>query len=97
MQSTPSRTKHSTSILAPLINVDIFCFPSRFGPSPKSRHTTKKAIGWFRPADGLWNLRPGWPSSGAGYDDRDNNSDGIELVNRPDWKKIEHRRTSKTV
>jgi hypothetical protein len=53
MQSTPSRAKHSTSILAPLINVDIFCFASNLVLHQKNRPTTKKAIGWFHPADGL--------------------------------------------
>jgi hypothetical protein len=36
------------------------------------------------------NLGSGWPSSGAGYDDRNNNSDGRKVAG---WKAIEHRRT----
>jgi hypothetical protein len=93
MQSTPSRAKHSTSILAPLINVDIFRSTSKIPVMlHETRRKTKKAIGWFRPADGLWNLGSGWPSGGAGYDDRNNNSDGRKVA---DWKTAEHRGTNR--
>jgi hypothetical protein len=54
MQSTPSRARHSASILAPLIKVDI-----RFASERKSLET-KKAISRFdfSPLMAFWNWVP---------------------------------------
>src|ERR1019366_3381606 len=70
MQSTPSRARHSASILAPLIKVDI-----RFA-SQKSRLENKKAIGRFNfsPPMAFWNSVPAG-LRGAGYDDWGANND----------------------
>jgi hypothetical protein len=55
----------------------------------------KKAIGGlFTPLMAFWNLVP-WPSSGAGYDDLNNNayrnSDGVG-ENGPACESVGHRR-----
>src|ERR1039457_3195203 len=68
-QSTPSRARHSSSIFAPFVRVDIYSSTER---SPKTKKATSR-LGSPR-----W-----WPrnssdaaSSGAGYDDQyDNNND----------------------
>jgi hypothetical protein len=64
----------------------------------KSRYLTKKAISRAAfPADGLGAFS-GWPSSGAGYDDHNNNnaygnSDRVGGIgtNQPVWNAVEHR------
>jgi hypothetical protein len=91
MQSTPSRARHSASILAPLIKVDI-----KFA-SEKSHWKTKKAISRFEfaPLMAFWNSVPAG-LSGAGYDDQDANNNAYrntagDEVKGPGCESVEHR------
>src|ERR1035437_9022391 len=95
MQSTPSRARHSASILAPLIKVDI-----RFASERKSLEN-KKAISRFNfsPLMAFWISVPAG-LSGAGYDDWGANNDANNNAYRntvgggkqvPGCESVEHR------
>src|SRR5579862_8950267 len=68
MQSTPSRARHSASILAPLIKVDIR-FASKTSLKNKKGHQPVV----FTPLMAFGNFISR-PSSGAGYDDQNVNN-----------------------
>src|SRR5574340_781289 len=70
MHSTPSLVRHSNSILAPLINIDI-----SFPILSKKRSHNKKGHQPAAFAPLMASDSNPWPSSGAGYDDQNNNGD----------------------
>jgi hypothetical protein len=70
-------------------------------PPQKNGDITKKAISRLLSPLMALELASGWPSSGAGYDDQENNNDaygnsdsvGGNGTNQPVWNTVEHRRT----
>src|ERR1017187_7427575 len=91
MQSTPSRTRHSRSIFAPLINVDISFYLKKSLANKKGHQPGCLPPGWHL------ELSSCWPSSGAGYDDLKNNNayrnNACVGNNGPACEIVGHRRT----
>src|ERR1700683_1142131 len=98
MQSTPSRTRHSSSIFAPLISLAPFIGVDMYSPSQISLQKTKShQLVCFAPPMAVEPISVGL--RGAGYDDRDNNNayrNGASdnAVNCAAWKRGRHRTIS---